>query len=195
MSQLSTLRQIHDTSHGAYFPGPCPECAEYLSRHPELAAPPALPNRPTPESFDNLTSAELRDLPVAMLGDLQRQFAADQALLDKRKAMLWDALNERFAPEAQSRRHARAQDTGTIHILVDGCDVECKTSKNVKWDNAKLLAALEQLTEDEQKAYLSFSLSVAEEKFQHAPPRIKALLEPARTMKPSKEIFIVTEQK
>ena len=106
----------------------------------------------TPESLDRLTPVELRELPIAVLADLQRQLNDSGAVQERRKAVLWDICNERFAAQAQNARLADVRDTGTVHLLVDDCDVACTTSKRITWDEAKLVAALGTLSAADRKS-------------------------------------------
>lgn len=147
------------------------------------------------EALDSLPQDDVKRLPIAALYDLQQSLADAAAQLERRKTAWWLALNDRCTEMAEALRHGSGKDTGTVHVAEGGYDIECATPKNVKWDDAKLRDALGSLSKTDQAFYAKVELSVAEAKYTAAPPEIRRLFEPARTVRPGKETFKITPPK
>ena len=141
------------------------------------------------DALDRLTSAEMRELPTRVLHLLQTELGEVDATQKARKAVLWAALNERFAENAAAKRKAKRADTGVVHIFVDGFDIEAEAKKKVEWDQTLIRDALGRMTKEDREFYAQTKIAVPEKLYAGAPPLIKALLEPARTVKPEKETF------
>lgn len=146
----------------------------------------------TIDGFERLSPKEMEALPVTMLYELQDALVGAAAVLEHRKKLFWGVMQARYAEVAQYRRVGDGKDTGTVHLLDSGHDIECLTSKRVEWDDAKLRDALGRLSKEEQAHYATVKLSVAEAKYTAAPPHIQKLLQPARSVKPTKETFKIT---
>ena len=86
------------------------------------------------------------------------------------------------------------KDCGTIHLTDDGFDIEVEAKKSVSWDAGKLADAFDAMAKDEADHYCKCKLEVDERKYVAAPPAIKALLEPARTMKVGKPTYKLTQR-
>lgn len=81
---------------------------------------------------------------------------------------------------------AKGSDTGTVHVLRDGYDVEVNRPKKVDWDQAKLAAVVDKIRAggDDVSEYVKVTYAVEEKKFTAWPSMIRAMFEPARTVAP-----------
>lgn len=81
---------------------------------------------------------------------------------------------------------AKGEDTGTVHVTVDGFDVEVGRAKKVEWSQSDLAALREQIraANDNPDDYIDVSLTVPERKFTAWPESIQAKFADARTVKP-----------
>lgn len=77
----------------------------------------------------------LQTLPAEVLMHLQEQASAHAAEAAKMVAVLHEVLNERYAKGLNK--------TGTSHIHDGGVDITVTLPKRIKWDQAKLSAAVE----------------------------------------------------
>ena len=109
----------------------------------------------------------------------------EQQLADllKEKKVIENSLSSQYQDAAQDQLHAKGKDFGqaTIHTD-DGFKVTIDFRKKVEWDQDQLISALDAMDGDTAKHYASLKVSVAEAKFQQAPPEIKAALSECRTV-------------
>lgn len=100
--------------------------------------------------------------------------------------MLQGEVEERLKEQIASAFLADGKDTGTVHVLTDGFDVEINRSKKVEWDQSALADLRAQITaaNDNPADYIDVTMTVAERKFTAWPEAIQTKFAEARTVKP-----------
>jgi len=149
-------------------------------------------NNFTIAALDSLTPAEMAELPVSALAELQAGLNDARKEIERRSGVLWAELDRRFHARITALLHADGKDTGTKHLAEDGYDVLGEISKKVAWDQQKLLAVIRAMPKKIGDHYAKVELSVAEAKYRAAPPDIRVKLETARTVKPGKPVYKLT---
>jgi hypothetical protein len=129
------------------------------------------------------------------LAELQSQVNEAMGMMKKRSELLTAALDRKYGEAAQKMRVEEGKDTGIVHVLEGNFDIEAKKGKTVKWDQSKLIAALDAMPNDTAKHYAKTEFTVDEKKYSAAPPEIKKLLDPARSVVPGKATYIITPTK
>ncbi|MDR4125531.1 hypothetical protein [Yanghanlia caeni] len=124
---------------------------------------------------------------VARIAELA---AVDQVLRMERRE-LEDIVHERLGTIAQAQRTAAGKQTGTVRFDADGYTVIADLPKRTEYDQKKLAAAIEALKKwgENPADYVSFEIKVSEAKYQAWPPAVRALFEPARTVKTGKPSY------
>ena len=142
-------------------------------------------NSPTPDDLPGIPDADLAQLPVELLAILQRE--TDEALKRAKaaKARLDAALTVRYATRAAEERQARAKDTGTVRFDDGDFTVVADLPKRVDWDQDGLGEIVERIrgSGDDPTQYVDIAIKVAERKYAAWPENIRAVFEPARTVR------------
>lgn len=122
-------------------------------------------------------------LPIQVLANLQEQAEAHLADASQMVAILHGVFTRRYA--------AGLNDTGTHHRTDGGYEIKITVPKNVAWDQAKLVGAIETIKgwEEDPAEYVDTKLTVSETKYKAWPNAIRDLFTPARTVKPGKPKF------
>jgi hypothetical protein len=151
-------------------------------------------NRIKLADIDKMAVGDIAKLPIDQLVMLveDAQELADQA--KRYNGWLNGAVAIRYADRAATARRDAGKDTGIVHLADGEFDVECDLPKKVEWDQDKLTAAFDAMTRSEADHYCKATLEVAEAKYNAAPPHIKALLTPARTVKAGKPKFTLAKK-
>lgn len=147
------------------------------------------------EMLDRLTPDQLDELPPGVLADLHWQLAQDKTVHEQRNLALFGAFERRYAQKAAQARLAEGKDTGTVRVLDGEYDVVVNVPKKVEWDQRVLKEALDKMDGDEARHYAKAVFSVEERKFEAAPPYIRTLLSPARTLKAGKATYALAPLK
>ena len=136
--------------------------------------------------LDALASTPLAEL-VAQIDALT---AAEQRARQDRQ-QLETLVHQRLGAEAQHLRQAAGKDTGVVRFDVEGFTVIADLPKRTDYDQKKLAAAVEALKKwgENPADYVSFEIKVSEAKYQAWPPAVRALFEPARTVKTGKPSY------
>lgn len=81
---------------------------------------------------------------------------------------------------------ADGKDTGTVHVISDGCNVEVTRSKKVEWSQADLAVLRTQIlaANDNPDQYIDVKYAVQERKFTAWPDTIQSKFAAARTVVP-----------
>ncbi len=152
----------------------------------------------------NLTvfPADLTDMPVTQLAKLPlRQLHEVDANLDQlvewvkaARTKLDAALDQRFGEAARSALHDSGRDFGTAHISDGNLRIKFDLPKKVEWDQAKLAALVERITEagDNPAQYVEISYRVSETKYGAWPEVLREQFAAARTLKAGKPGFHLT---
>ena len=139
-------------------------------------------------------SPAIPDLTVQPLSQLVAM-AAGLANFKKAIRLCEDALQSelghRFAEPAQQLRRQQNKDTGTVRLAADGYVVIADLPKKTDYDQDKLRAAVATLLAwgEDPDHYVVTEIKVPEAKYTAWPPTIRALFEPARTVRTGKPTY------
>ena len=142
-----------------------------------------------PAALDEMDIAAISTLATPELADLVEQIDKDTTLIKLRKDKLACALNRKYGDAAQKARLDAGKDTGVVHLEDAGFDVAAEVGKTVKWDQEKLIAALNALPTETAKHYAKAEFKVDERKYAAAPPDIQKILAPARAVVPGRATY------
>lgn len=97
----------------------------------------------------------------------------------------------RFAAAAAQLRRQQNKDTGTVRLAADGYVVIADLPKKTDYDQDKLRAAVATLLAwgEDPDHYVVTEIKVPEAKYTAWPPTIRALFEPARTVRTGKPTY------
>ena len=106
-------------------------------------------------------------------------------------AWLDGAIALRYADRAAALRRDQGKDTGTIRFEDDGVVIVADLPKKVEWDQEQLAAVAARIraSGDDPADYIETALRVSERAYGAWPPAIRAVFEPARTVKTGKPSF------
>lgn len=145
-------------------------------------------NRP---SIDDLCGdpSVLKDQPLEVIALLLEEVKTlrDKAALASK--LLQGALETRYGAALGAVYRAAGKDTGTVR-LTDNLDptweIVADRPKKVEWSQAELAAASDRIAAagDDPHEFIVATYSVDERKFTAWPASIRAVFEPARTVKP-----------
>lgn len=151
-------------------------------------------NRMTLSDLDGMQIGAIAALHVSDLAVLLED-ADDMAKKAKTyKDWLSGAMTIKYDDRVKAAFKDASKDTGTVHITDDGFDVEVEVKKSISWDSSILAQAFDAMPADEADHYCKCKLEVDERKYVAAPPQIRSLLEPARTMKAGKPTYAITRR-
>jgi hypothetical protein len=142
-------------------------------------------NTPTVDDLPGLGLQDIAQLPVELLAILQRD-VDERIKRDKAaKARLDGALTVRYATRAAEERQAAGKDTGTIRFDDGDFTVVADLPKRVDWDQDRLAAMVERIRAagDDPAQYVDIAFKVPERKYAAWPDNIRAVFEPARTVR------------
>jgi len=103
----------------------------------------------------------------------------------KELALINEVLDAKHYNEARNELASQNKNFGTVIINTDSNHLQMKVNvkKKVSWDQAGLMTTLDtQMDADDARHYGKISVTIEERKYTNAPPAIKALLEPHRTV-------------
>ena len=103
----------------------------------------------------------------------------------KELALINEVLDAKHYNEARNELASQNKNFGTVIINTDSNHLQMKVNvkKKVSWDQAGLMTTLDtQMDADDARHYGKISVTVEERKYSTAPPTIKAILEPHRTV-------------
>ena len=120
----------------------------------------------------------------------------DQKLIESRKSLEKDmeslkkdlqTINEvfehKYGNTARDKLREAGKDFGsTSFMIANNIKLNATFRKKVEWDQVGLMATLDTMDQQEARHYGKVSVTVEERKYSTAPPSIKALLEPHRTV-------------
>jgi len=93
-----------------------------------------------------------------------------------------DQISDMWLTVARDALRADGKDFGTTHIVAGNKKLKAVVRKKVTWDQDELGKALQEMPESEARHYGKLTLAVEERKYTTAPPSIKEVLEPCRTV-------------
>lgn len=142
-------------------------------------------NTPSIDDLVNLPAGEIAQWPVELLAALQREIDTATKRLKAATARFNSALEVRYATRAADARRLQMKDTGTVRFNDGDFTVVADLPKRVDWDQHKLAAIIERIraTGDDPAQYVDLTVKVPERKYTAWPDAIRAVFEPARTVK------------
>ena len=93
-----------------------------------------------------------------------------------------EQISDMWLSVARDALRADGKDFGTTYIVAGNRKLKAVVRKKVKWDQDELGKALQEMPENEARHYGKLTLAVEERKYTTAPPSIKEVLEPCRTV-------------
>lgn len=144
-------------------------------------------NTPTVDDLPGLGLQDIAQLPVELLAILQRETEEALRRAKVAKARLDAALTVRYATRAAEERQARRKDTGTVRFDDGDFTVVADLPKRVDWDQDRLGKIVERIrgSGDDPAQYVEIAIKVPERKYAAWPDNIRAVFEPARTVRTS----------
>ena len=91
-------------------------------------------------------------------------------------------IKDMFYDQARDALRADGKDFGTAHMIAGNQKLKAKITKKVVWDQDKLGSVLEAMAPEDARHYGKLTLAVDERKYTAAPPAIRSLLEPCRSV-------------
>ena len=93
-----------------------------------------------------------------------------------------EQISDMWLSVARDALRADGKDFGTTYIVAGNRKLKAVVRKKVTWDQDELGKALQEMPENEARHYGKLTLGVEERKYTTAPPSIKEVLEPCRTV-------------
>lgn len=145
-------------------------------------------NRPELSDLRTMPIGEIATLPAEHLAALQSD--AEAQLDDARMIREWvsSAIAQKYGERARAVRQAADKDTGTVRFEDGPVTVIANLPKKVDWDQKALgdVVARIQANGDDPADYVETQFQVSERKYAAWPASIRAVFEPARTVRPGK---------
>ena len=91
-------------------------------------------------------------------------------------------ISDMFLDQARDALRADGKDFGTTYIVAGNRKLKATVRKKVVWDQDELGNVLQAMPEEDARHYGKLTIAVEERKYTAAPPAIKAVLEPCRTV-------------
>tara|TARA_R110001583_G_scaffold95126_1_gene238816 strand:- start:51 stop:506 length:456 start_codon:yes stop_codon:yes gene_type:complete len=114
----------------------------------------------------------------------------------KELALINEVLDAKHYNEARNELASQNKNFGTVIINTDSNHLQMKVNvkKKVSWDQAGLMTTLDtEMDADDARHYGKISVTIEERKYTNAPPAIKSLLEPHRTVEMSSTTYELEE--
>ncbi len=148
-------------------------------------------NVPTPQAMLDMPVGQLSERPASELFELKNLAADLSAVAKSVNDHIDRALALRYDEQAQSLRRAQGKDHGVVHFDDGHVRVTAELPKKVEWNQAQLaeIAARIRVTGEDPAQYLEIAFRVSETKYGAWPDSIRAVFEPARTVRPGKPGF------
>jgi hypothetical protein len=93
-----------------------------------------------------------------------------------------EQISDMWLSVARDALRADGKDFGTTYIVAGNRKLKAVVRKKITWDQDELGRALQEMPENEARHYGKLTLAVEERKYTTAPPSIKEVLEPCRTV-------------
>jgi hypothetical protein len=151
--------------------------------------------------MDGITLQRVADWPpdriafldTDILARLGRELADAKAFLADVEAKLGAALDYKFGEPARDLRLAEGKDSGRVRLHDGDFVIVADQPKRVEWDQRELAAVVARIrdTGDDPAEYVKTKLEVSERAYSAWPQRIRAVFEPARTVKLGKPSYTI----
>lgn len=149
-------------------------------------------------AIDELTIDDISKLLLNDLATLHAEARDAAGTARDRVTKIIDALELRFAADAQAKLLAEKKDAGTVHIRDSGFDVTRLTKKNVKYDQQVMLSIYNRIVAagENPGTFMKASYAViTEAAYNEWPLAIKQEFDVARTVTPSRAEYTFTVAK
>lgn len=146
------------------------------------------------DMLDTMEPGALAELDPETLDALFWLVSEENTVAKRHDKRLNDALEARYGSKASEALLKDGRDTGTVHLPDGHYDVAVTRPKRVKWDQAKLVEALNAMPPETAKHYAKAAYSIEERKFEAAPPDVQALLRRARTVETGKPSYSLAKK-
>ena len=132
----------------------------------------------------------------------------DQKLIESRKSLekemeslkkdlqtINEVFEHKYGNTARDKLREAGKDFGsTSFMIANNIKLNATFRKKVEWDQAGLMTTLDtQMDADDARHYGKISVTIEERKYTNAPPAIKALLEPHRTVEMASTTYELEE--
>lgn len=149
-------------------------------------------NRVTLAKLEKMTAEQIQSISRDELVMLTEDLAQEADILKRRKGIINSEVSRRYIDAASTARRAENKDTGIVNIPDGEYIVKADLKKEVDWNQAELRKAVHTLQHEWNEditEYVSIEIKVSENKFKSWPSKIRALFEPARTVKAGTQTF------
>jgi hypothetical protein len=152
----------------------------------------AMNNRTQLADLASMDATQIARLPIdqlAVLADDLDELKSDAKRLGD---LLGAGLHQRFGDAAASLRHAEGKDTGRVRLVENGFAIIADLPRKTSWNQVLLADAVATIRGlgEEPADYVTTELSVPEARFKAWPPRLRALVEPARTVGAGRPTYV-----
>jgi hypothetical protein len=139
------------------------------------------------------TPDRIASLDTDVLARLSRELADAKAYLAGVQARLGAAFDHKFGEPARDLRLAEGKDSGRVRLHDGDFVIVADQPKRVEWDQRELAAVVARIrdTGDDPAEYVKTKLEVSERAYSAWPQRIRAVFEPARTVKLGKPSYTI----
>lgn len=139
-------------------------------------------------SIDNIIGdpTQVAELDIETIAILIEDAKAASSRATTVSRLLQGEVETRYKDQIAAAYLAKGEDTGTVHLPVDGFDIEVGRSKKVEWSQEDLAQLRDQIkaANDNPDDYIEVSYAVPERKFTAWPESIQSKFADARTVKP-----------
>jgi len=151
-------------------------------------------NLPTLSDLAEIDPAEIARFSAEELYVLQTVLTAEQERIKKAAARLLAGIGHRYAKQTDNLRADKPH--GVIHVSDEGFDIAADLPKRIEWDSDALgeLIVSGSLTAEQADHYIRWKYDVLESRYNSAEPKVKALLDKARTVKPGSAKYTISRR-
>lgn len=147
----------------------------------------------TLQQLAGCTPEQIASLDTEVLARLGHELADARAALADVDARVGAALDRKFGEDARALRAAEGKDAGRVRVDDGDFVIVVDQPKRVEWDQRQLADVVARIREagDDPAEYVKTRLEASERAYQAWPQRIRAIFEPARTVKPGKPSYTI----
>jgi len=159
---------------------------------------PQVSNHPSLDDIRAMPIGEIAALPVDQLALLLDDLAERKAELKRLDDWLNGALALRYGDRAQALRQAEGKQGGIVRIdEADGLVAVCDLPKRPEYDQEQLRQAVQTIESwgSDPREFVTLEIKVSEAKYGAWPSEIRALFEPARTVRFGRPSFRIEKAK
>jgi hypothetical protein len=133
--------------------------------------------------------------PLALLAEFLEGAKEELETVKKQVELIEKAISKRVEESVALARRMNLKPEGTIHVVVEGCDVKHVVPKRLEWNQDVLreaVAKLQALGVDVEAKGIKFKLDVGIKDWERMPKEIADMISPGLTIKHGKPTFEVT---